>query len=282
MIPATFDYAVAESVDDAIRLLAEGGDDAKLLAGGHSLLPLMKLRFTSPSLLVDIGRIEGLRGIDTGDDSFRIGATTRHADLQARDDMGLIAAAAKQIADQQVRNRGTIGGSLANGDAAADLPAVLLAYDGSVSVKGPDGEREIAAGDLFQGYLTTSIAPGEMLTQVRLPSMVGYGYGYEKFNRRAEDWAMVGVCALVKKAADGTCEDVRVGLTHMASTPLRATATEDALRGQPLDGEHITAAAAFAAEGTEPTGDLNATPDYKRHLVRVLTLRALSTAAEGA
>ncbi|MEY2442130.1 MAG: aerobic carbon-monoxide dehydrogenase medium subunit [bacterium] len=279
MISAAFDYALAESVDDAIRLLGEGGEDAKLLAGGHSLLPLMKLRFTSPSLLVDIGRIEALRGIDTGDDSFRIGATTRHADLQSRDDMGLIAVAAKQIADQQVRNRGTIGGSLANGDAAADLPAVLLAYGGSVVVRGPDGEREIAAADLFEGYLTTSIAAGEVLTQVRLPALAGYGYGYEKFNRRAEDWAMVGVCALVKKAADGTCEDVRVGLTHMASTPLRASATEDALRGQPLDAEHIAAAAELAAEGTSPTGDLNATPDYKRHLARILTGRAVATAA---
>lgn len=282
MIPAGFDYAVAESVDDAIRLLGEGGEDAKILAGGHSLVPFMKLRFTSPSLLVDIGRIEELRGIQTGGDSFHIGATTRHADLQSRDDMGLIAAAAKQIADQQVRNRGTIGGSLANGDSAADLPAVLLAYGGSVVVRGPDGEREIAAEGLFEGFLQTAIAPGEVLTQVRIPSLVGYGYGYEKFNRRAEDWAMVGVCALVKKAADGTCEDVRVGLTHMGATPLRATATEDALRGKPLDDEHIAAAASLAADGTDPTGDLNATPDYKRHLARVLTTRALTTAAEGA
>ena len=279
MIAAAFDYAVAESVDDAIRLLGEGGEDAKVLAGGHSLLPLMKLRFTAPSLLVDIGRIEELRGVDTGDDSFRIGALTRHADLQSRDDMGLIAAAAKQIADQQVRNRGTIGGSLANGDAAADLPAVLLAYGGSVIVRGPGGEREIAAEDLFEGYLTTSIAPGEVLTQVRIPALTGYGFGYEKFNRRAEDWAMVGACALVKKAADGTCEDVRVGLTHMASTPLRATATEEALRGQPLDNDHIVSAAFLAADGTDPTGDLNATPDYKRHLARILTARAIANAA---
>lgn len=281
MIPASFDYAVAESVDDAIRLLGEGGDDAKILAGGHSLIPFMKLRFATPSLLVDIGRIDALRGVQTGDDAFVIGATTRHADLQAREDMGLVAAAAKQIADQQVRNRGTIGGSLANGDAAADLPAVLLAYEGSVTVQGPDGTREIAAADLFEGYLTTAIAPGEVLTSVRVPALAGYGWGYEKFNRRAEDWAMVGVCALVKKGADGTCEDVRVGLTHMAATPLRATATEDALRGQPLDAEHIASAAAHAADGTEPTGDLNATPDYKRHLARVLTERALTTAAAG-
>jgi len=277
MIAADFDYAVAQSVDDAIRLLGEGGADAKLLAGGHSLLPLMKLRFTSPSLLVDIGSLEDLRGIQPGDDSFRIGALTRHADLQSDSTLGLIAKAASQIADQQVRNRGTIGGSLANGDAAADLPAVLLAYDGSVTVRGADGERVIEAQDLFQGYLTTSIAPGEVLTEVRVPAMVNYGWGYEKFNRRSEDWAMVGVCALVK-VSGGVCEDVRIGLTHMDNRPLRATAAEDALRGQPLDEQHIVAASELAAEGTNPLGDLNATPEYKRHLARVLCGRALATA----
>jgi carbon-monoxide dehydrogenase medium subunit len=278
MIPAEFDYAVADSVDDAIRLLGQGGEDAKVLAGGHSLLPLMKLRFAAPSLLVDIGRISELRGVQTGDDSFRIGALTRHADLQERDDLGLIAVTAKQIADQQVRNRGTIGGSLVNGDSAADLPAVLLALEGSVVVRGPGGEREIAAADLFQGYLSTAVAPGEVLTEVRIPALAGYGFGYEKFNRRSEDWAMVGVCALVR-SVDGVCEDVRIGLTHMASTPLRASAAEDALRGQPLDQEHVAAAAALAAEGTSPLADLNASPDYKRHLARVLTKRALTTAS---
>ncbi|MEA2128617.1 MAG: aerobic carbon-monoxide dehydrogenase medium subunit [Solirubrobacteraceae bacterium] len=278
MIPAEFDYAVAESVDDAIRLLGEGGADARLLAGGHSLLPLMKLRFAAPSLLVDLRKVGELRGIETGDDTIRIGALTRHAELQARDDLGLIATVAREIADQQVRNRGTIGGSLANGDAAADLPAVLLAMGGSVVVRGAGGEREIAAEDLFQGYLTTSIEPGEVLTEVRVPSFAGYGHGYEKFNRRSEDWAIVGVCALVKRDGD-VCADVRIGLTHMASTPLRASAAEEALRGQPLDEEHIAAAAALAAEGTSPQGDLNATPDYKRHLARVLTRRALTTAS---
>ena len=280
MIPAEFDYAVAGSVDEAISLLGDGGGDAKLLAGGHSLLPLMKLRFAAPSLLVDISRISDLRGIETGGDSFRIGALTRHADLQVRDDMGLIAAVAKQIADQQVRNRGTIGGSLANGDAAADLPAVLLATEGTVTVRGAGGEREIAAQDLFQGYLSTAVQPGEVLTEVRIPALAGYGYGYEKFNRRSEDWAMVGVCALVK-ASGGVCEDVRIGLTHMAATPLRARAAEDALRGQPLDAEHIAAAAQLAADGTSPYADLNSTADYKRHLARVLTKRALTTASAG-
>ena len=278
MIAAEFDYAVAESVDDALRLLADGGADAKLLAGGHSLLPLMKLRFASPSLLVDLRKVGELRGVQTGDDSFRIGALTRHAELQAREDMGLIAAVARQIADQQVRNRGTIGGSLAHGDSAADLPATLLAYDGSVIVRGLGGEREIAAADLFEGYLTTAVKAGEVLTEVRIPALTGYGFGYEKFSRRSEDWAMVGVCALVK-ANDGVCEDVRIGLTHMASTPLRASAAEDALRGRPLDAESIAAAAALAAEGTSPTGDLNATPEYKQHLARVLTKRALTTAS---
>jgi aerobic carbon-monoxide dehydrogenase medium subunit len=278
MIPAEFDYVVAGSVDEAIGLLGEGGSDAKLLAGGHSLLPLMKLRFAAPSLLVDINRIDELRGIQNGGDSYRIGALTRHADLQVRDDMGLIAAAAKQIADQQVRNRGTIGGSLANGDTAADLPAVLLALEGSVVVRSAGGEREIGAADLFQGYLSTAIEAGEVLTEVRLPALTGYGYGYEKFNRRSEDWAMVGVSALVK-ADGGVCADVRIGLTHMASTPLRARAAEDALRGKPLDEESIAAAAQLAAEGTSPLGDLNASPDYKRHLARVLTRRALTTAS---
>jgi carbon-monoxide dehydrogenase medium subunit len=278
MIPAAFDYAVADSVDDAIGLLEEGGADARLLAGGHSLLPMMKLRFAAPKLLVDLRRLAELRGVQTGDDTHRIGAMTRHADLQARDDLGLVATAARQIADQQVRNRGTIGGSLAHGDAAADLPAVLLALGGSVVVRGSGGEREIAAADLFEGYLTTSLERGEVLTEVRIPALAGYGHGYEKFNRRSEDWAMVGVCALVK-ATGGVCEDVRIGLTHMASTPLRASAAEQALLGQPLDADHIAAAAELAADGTQPAGDLNATPDYKRHLARVLTRRALTTAA---
>ena len=223
MIPPEFDYVAPDTLEEALQALSGGGEDAKLLAGGHSLLPLMKLRFAAPSLLVDMRRLDELRGVEIGDDTHRIGALTRHADLQSRDDLGLIAAVTRQIADQQVRNRGTIGGSLANGDAAADLPAVLLALGGSVVVRGAGGEREIAAEDLFEGYLTTSLAHGEVLTEVRVPALAGYGYGYEKFNRRAEDWAMVGVCALVQ-VQDGVCSDVRVGLTNMASTPLRATA----------------------------------------------------------
>jgi aerobic carbon-monoxide dehydrogenase medium subunit len=277
MIPAEFDYHRAESVDDAIAALASGGEEAKLIAGGHSLLPLMKLRLAAPTLLVDVSRLDELRGVDTNGE-WRIGAGTHHAELQDRDDLGVVAAAARSIADQQVRNRGTIGGSLAHGDPASDLPAVLLAAEGSVSVKGGSGERTIAAADLFEDYLTTALAPDEVITAVTMPSLAGWSWGYEKFTRRAEDWAMVGVCVLVK-ADGGGVADVRIGLTHMGSTPLRATAAEDALRGGPLDSERIAAAAEQAADGTDPPGDLNATPDYKRHLARTLCRRALEQAA---
>jgi aerobic carbon-monoxide dehydrogenase medium subunit len=280
VIPPEFDYTAPDSLEGALQALAQGGEDAKVLAGGHSLLPLMKLRLAAPTLLVDIRKVPGLRGVQREDGSFRVGAMTRHADLQVKDELGIVADAASLIADQQVRNRGTIGGSLAHGDPASDLPTVLLALDGTVTITGQGGgTREVAAADLFQDYLTTAVGPGEILTEVRLPAMDDWGHGYEKFNRRAEDWAMVGVVALVKKAGDGSCEDVRVGLTHMASTPLRATAVESALRGQGLDAQSIATAAEQAAEGTDPPGDLNATPDYKRHLARVLTRRALEKAA---
>lgn len=277
MIPPEFDYHRAASVDDAARALAEGGEDAKLLAGGHSLLPLMKLRLAAPSLLVDISGLGELRGTDRANGSWTIRGGTRHAELQSRDELGVLGRAASLIADQQVRNRGTIGGSLAHGDSASDYPAVLLAAEGEVTAHGTGGERRIAAADLFQDYLTTSLQPDEVITEVHLPSLEGWGWGYEKYARRAEDWAMVGVCALVK-GSDGSCEDVRIGLTHMGSTPLRATAAEEALRGGSLDAERIAVAASHAAEGTDPPGDLNATPDYKRHLARVLTRRALAEA----
>lgn len=277
MIPPEFDYAAPESLDDAIRILGEGGEEAKLLAGGHSLIPLMKVRLAAPSMLVDLRKVPGLRGVGSEDSVLRIGAMTPHAELaDAR--AGLLARAAGTIADQQVRNRGTIGGSLAHGDPASDLPAVVLAAGGSVTLRGSGGNREVSADELFEDYLTTAVGPDEVLTEVRVPKLSGYGYGYQKFNRRAEDWAMVGVCALVRESG-GACEDVRIGLTHMASVPLRATATEDALRGQPLDRERIAQAAEQAAEGTSPPGDLNATPEYKQHLARVLCRRALEEAA---
>ncbi len=280
MIPAEFDYTAPDSLEEAIRLLGEGGEDAKLLAGGHSLLPLMKLRLAFPTLLVDLRKVPGLSGVERHNGGWRIGALTRHAELQSNADLGLLAEAAGVIADQQVRNRGTIGGSLAHGDPASDLPAIVLALDGVLNVKGPNGDRQIAASDLFQDYLTTSLEPTEVVTSVDIPAMDGYGHAYEKFVRRAEDWAMVGVGAAVKSNG-GVAEDVRVGLTHMGSTPIRATAVEDALRGQPLNADTIAEAASHAAEGTDPPGDLNATPEYKAHLARVLTQRALATAAGG-
>ncbi|MEA2227416.1 MAG: aerobic carbon-monoxide dehydrogenase medium subunit [Solirubrobacteraceae bacterium] len=279
MIPPEFDYTAPDTLDEALRALAEGGEDAKILAGGHSLLPLMKLRLAAPSLLVDLRKVPGLRGVQRENGSWRIGAMTRHADLQSSAELGIVQKAASLIADQQVRNRGTIGGSVAHGDPASDLPTVLVATEGTVTITGQGGgTREVQASEMFQDYLTTAVGEGEILTEIRLPSLDGWGYGYEKFNRRSEDWAMVGVVALVKKAADGSCEDVRIGLTHMGSTPLRATAVEEALRGQGLDAQGIAAAAEQAAEGTDPPGDLNATPDYKRHLARVLTRRALEQA----
>jgi carbon-monoxide dehydrogenase medium subunit len=277
VITAPFDYEAPESVEEAVRMLQENGEDAKLLAGGHSLLPLMKMRLATPTVLVDLRKIPGLHGLQENG-GWRIGPMTRHADLQDVKELGVVAHAASLIADQQVRNRGTIGGSLAHGDPASDLPTVLLALDGDVTARGTNGERTIAAADLFQDYLTTSLAHDEVITEVRLPALEGYGFGYQKFTRRAEDWAMVGVCALVSRAPDGTCDDVRIGLTQMGPTPLRATAAESALRGGQLDDTSIAAAAEQAAEGTDPPGDLNATPEYKRHLARVLTRRALEEA----
>jgi carbon-monoxide dehydrogenase medium subunit len=279
VIPAEFDYVRPGSLDEAVAALRDGGEDAKLLAGGHSLLPLMKLRLAAPTLLVDLGAVPGLSGIERANGGFRIGAMTTHAAMARDASLGLASTVAGTIADPQVRHRGTIGGSLAHGDPASDQLAVLLACEGSVVARGGSGEREIAAAELFEDYLTTAVADDEVLTEVRLPAMDGYGFGYEKFNRRREDWAMVAVAALVKKGADGSCEDVRIGLTHMSSVPLRATAAEDALRGGALTADAIAAAAELAAEGTDPPGDLNATPDYKRHLARVLCRRALTTAA---
>jgi carbon-monoxide dehydrogenase medium subunit len=278
MIPAEFDYETPESLDEAIRILRENGEEAKLLAGGHSLIPLMKLRLAAPALLVDLRKVPGLHSVQRENGTWRIGAMTVHADIEDAPELGLASRAAGTIADRQVRNRGTIGGSLAHGDPASDMPAVLLVCDGSVTVQGADGQRTIEAADLFRDYMETAIGPEEVLTEVRLGAMDGWGFGHEKFNRRSEDWAMVGISAVVK-ATDGVCEDVRVGLTNMGSVPLRATAAEEALRGQPLDAERIAAAAEQAAEGTDPPADLNASADYKRHLARVLTRRALMEAA---
>jgi carbon-monoxide dehydrogenase medium subunit len=224
--------------------------------------------------------VPGLNGIQRENGTWRIGAMTTHTAV-AHGGLGLMSAVAETIADPQVRNRGTLGGSLAHGDPASDQLAITLITESTMTVRGADGQREVPAAEFFQDYLTTAVADGEVLTEVRVPALEGYGYGYRKFNRRQEDWAMVAASALVRRGADGTCEDVRVGLTHMASVPLRATAVEEALRGQPLNAQTIAAAAEHAAEGTDPPADLNATEDYKRHLARVLTRRALEDAAGG-
>jgi len=278
VIPTQFDYVAPDTLDEAVRVLSDGGEEAKLLAGGHSLLPLMKLRLAAPSLLVDLRRVPGLRGIRREDGQWRVGAMTPHRELELKPELGIVSCAAGTIADPQVRNRGTVGGSLAHGDPASDLPAILLATEGSVSVQGPAGQRIVQGADLFDGYLETALGPAEVLTEVRFPALDGYGFGYQKFNRRSEDWAMVAVSAVVKQT-DGTCTDVRVGLTHMGVVPLRARAVEEALRGQSLSRESIVRAAEQAADGTEPPADLNASADYKRHLARVLCRRALEEAA---
>jgi aerobic carbon-monoxide dehydrogenase medium subunit len=278
MIPAAFEYRAPETLEEVIRELQENGDEAKLLAGGHSLIPLMKLRLAAPALLVDIRKLPGLHGVERQDGHWRVGALTPHAVLEKAPEVGVVSMVAATIADPQVRHRGTIGGSLAHGDPASDLPAAMLITDGEVTLQGPNGQRAVAAADLFQDYLETAIEPEEVLTEVRFGTLDGYGYGYEKFNRRSEDWAMVAVSA-VARVADGRFEDVRVGLTNMASTPLRATAAEDALRGQEVSAASIAAAAEHAADGTNPPADLNASADYKRHLAGVLCRRALTTAA---
>jgi aerobic carbon-monoxide dehydrogenase medium subunit len=277
MIPAEFEYTVPETLEDAIKALVDGGEDAKLLAGGHSLLPLMKLRLAAPSLLVDLRKVPGLHGIERQNGHWRIGALTPHRKLEFATELGLVCKVAATIADPQVRNRGTIGGSLAHGDSASDLPAAMLITEAEVTLQGSDGQRTVAAGDLFEDYLTTAVGEDEVLTEIRVPALDGYGSSYHKFNRRSEDWAMVGVCVVVKDSG-GTCADVRIGLTNMASVPLRATAAEEALRGQELSPENIAKAAEQAAEGTNPPADLNASAEYKQHLTRVLTRRAITDA----
>ena len=226
MIPSAFDYVRAASVDEALAQLAEHGDEAKLLAGGHSLLPLMKLRLAAPTVLIDIGRLRDLSYVRDGGNHVAVGALTRHRDVEISDllraEVPLLAHTAGLVGDPQVRHRGTIGGSVAHGDPASDLPAVVLALGGTLVARGPGGEREIAAGEFFHGFLETALAPDEMLTEIRLPKRPGAGWSYQKFNRRAQDWAIVGVAA-VRNGGAG------VALVNMGSTPLRATAVEQAL-----------------------------------------------------
>jgi carbon-monoxide dehydrogenase medium subunit len=267
MIPAKFDYEVAGSVDEAVRLLGQG--DAKLLAGGHSLLPLMKLRFAQPALLVDIGRIGELSYVRGDGDRIAIGALTRHHDVATspllKAECAILAESAGQVGDPQVRHRGTIGGSVAHGDPASDMPTVLLALDAELVVHGPAGERTIAAGDFFTGFLETALGPQDVLTEIRVPKLGGATSAYLKFNRRAQDWATVAVAAV---ASNGSA---KVALTNMGPTPLRATAVEQALAG----GSGAAEAAEHAAQGTSPPSDTNGSAEFRQHLAQVLTKRAL-------
>lgn len=283
MIPASFDYVRAGSIDEAVGALAEHGDEAKVLAGGHSLLPMMRLRLAVPEVLVDIGRVDELHGVREDGDMLAIGAATTHhqvmTDDLVRQHCGVLADVTSMIGDPQVRHRGTIGGGIAHGDAAGDLPATLLALGGEVVAAGPDGRRTIAASDLFSDYLETALADDEVLVEVRVPKLAGsWGWNYQKFNRNAQAWAIVGSCALVKRS-NGTIEEARVGLTNMGVVPVRASTTEEALAG--AEPGAIEQAAGSAADDTDPPGDLNATADFRRHLARVLTGRALRTAADG-
>ncbi|MBA2317650.1 MAG: xanthine dehydrogenase family protein subunit M [Euzebyales bacterium] len=283
MIPAPFDYVRADSIADAITALGEHGDDAKVLAGGHSLLPLMKLRLAYPSVLIDIGRIADLRGVSDAGDELVIGATTTHyqvvTDPLVGQHCGLLAEATAMVGDPQVRHRGTIGGALAHADAAGDLPAIALALEATLVVEGPDGRRSIPAAEFFVDYLETAMEPDELLVHVRVPKSGGtWGYAYEKFNRVAQAWAIVGAAAMVRRD-NGAIAEARVGLTHMGTVPLRATATEQALSGADASADRIAEAAHHAADGTSPPADLNAQADYRRHLARVLTRRALVRAA---
>ena len=269
MIPASFEYLRADSVDAAIAALTEHGDEAKLLAGGHSLLPLMKLRLAAPSVLVDVGRLDDLRYINDACDHIAIGALTRHRDLEISTllaaEAPLLSHAAGHVGDPQVRHRGTLGGSLAHADPASDLPAVILAMGGTLVATGPNGSREIAASEFFTGFLESALAPDELLTEIRIPKLTAQGWSFQKFNRRAQDWAIVGVATVRANGATG------VALVNMGSTPLLASAVMDAVKS----GASAADAAALAIEGTEAQSDINASSEYREHLARVLVRRSL-------
>ncbi|WP_273844838.1 FAD binding domain-containing protein [Rubrobacter calidifluminis] len=282
MIPVAFDYKVAESVEHAIDLLRQNGEDAKLLAGGHSLIPIMKLRLAAPSMLVDLGRVDELRYIRDEGDHIAIGAMTRHCELERdqtlREHCGLLSYTASLVGDPQVRHRGTIGGSISHGDAASDLPSALLALEAELRVKGPSGERTVRAQDFFKDYLQTDLAPDEVLTEIRVPKLgSGTGWDYQKFNRRAQDWAVVGSCVVVERS-NGSIGSARVALTNMGATPLRARAVEEALAG--ADTRSLEEACRVADEGTSPSSDVAASAEFRRHLARVLTRRAVEQALQ--
>jgi carbon-monoxide dehydrogenase medium subunit len=284
MIPASFDYFRPSTVEEALQALGDAGEDAKILAGGQSLLPLLRLRLAYPTALIDVGRVAELRGIEDRGDHVFIGAMSTHDDVVhsavVREHCPLVAMATATVADPAVRHRGTFGGSLAHADPAGDLPAVARALDMSFVVRSPGGERTLPAADFFLDYLESAIGPGEILVGIRVPKLgPGWGFHYEKFHRTAQAWAIVGVAAAVRRS-NGTVEEARVALTNMGPTPVRATAVEEAARGAEIGANSsLREAAARADEGAEPPSDLHAQPDYRRHLARVLTHRALQKAS---
>lgn len=283
MIPAQFDYVAPTSVSAAVTALGQAGEDAKILAGGQSLIPVLRLRLAFPSVLVDLGKVAELRGIREDGDVLVIGAMTRHADVLTdpliKQHAALLAAATATVADPAVRHRGTFGGALAHADPAGDLPAVALALGAQLVAEGPNGRRTVAAKDFFLDYLQTALSPDEVLVEVRVPKREGsWGVHYEKFNRVAQAWAIVGVAAAVRRE-NGTIAEARIGLTNMGSTPVRASSVEQALAGAAADLGAIRQAASWAADGTNAPSDLGGKADYRQHLARVLTARAVAAAA---
>jgi carbon-monoxide dehydrogenase medium subunit len=280
VIPVAFDYEVAESVDHAIELLGQHGEDAKLIAGGHSLIPIMRLRLAAPSVLIDLDRLEDLRYVRDEGDHLAIGALTRHRDVHnnelVQEHCGIVGYTAGLLGDPSVQHRGTIGGTLAHGDPAGDMPAVISALEGTLVIQGPNGERTVPASDFFQDYLFTDLEPDEVVTEVRVPKLdQNTGWSYKKFSRRSQDWAIVGVAAVVDKS-NGNIDSARIGLTSMGSTPIRASTVEEALSGASPDG--IAEAAESAAEGTAPSSDDAASAEFRKHLARVWTRRAVEEA----
>ena len=287
MIPASFDYYRPSTLDEAIQLLGKHGDDAKILAGGHSLIPMMKLRLAEPAVLIDIGRLPGLSGIHEQNGQIAIGALSTYRLLETSDTLRsraqAVSEAASLVGDVQVRNRGTIGGSLTHADPGADLPAVILALGATIKLRGANGERSVPANEFFVEMMTTAVQPDELLTEVDIPSLPGRsGSVYLKHPNPASGYSVVGVAAIVTLAADGTCQDVRIGISGAGAMPVRASAAEAALRGQQPSADNIARAASRAAEGIETLGDIHASSEYRAHLVEVYTRRALEEAVRRA
>ncbi|GAA4673883.1 xanthine dehydrogenase family protein subunit M [Nocardioides nanhaiensis] len=282
MIPAAFDYVAPTSVEDALAALAQHGDDAKIIAGGQSLLPVLRMRLNAPEVIVDLGRIPTLRGVRDDGDAIVIGAMTPHAvvgsDPLVAEHAALIGKAVEHLADAQIRHRGTFGGALAHADPAGDLGAPALALGAEFVIAGAGGTRTVPAAEFFVDLFETALGEDEILTEVRVPKHTGWGAHYEKFVRVAHQWPIVAVAAAVR-VEGGTIAEARVGLTNMGNTPLRAHAVEEALVGVAATEEAVAAAAAKATEGTNPPSDLNGDADYRRHLAQVLTRRAVLTAA---